>query len=737
MVVVVVGVATMSFAAPTGLWQFDGDLTAQIGGDAHFFAGTEASKVSFSTCSALGISLIGGVDAQVMRFTKLTPHAEAINIPGNLPANGGGAYCNQWTLAMDYCTTGDITQAFSAGYCALWDTNPTVTSGSAGEMFIRQVGFALGAGGQAGGYYDSPITLGTWHRIVFAVDARVGNCNVYVDGVLIGTLAKSSLISTRPDGSYSLYTGAADALALFSSSATNYNGAGYVNSVALWDYPLSSSQIAELGGPSAAGLPGVDPVGDPTLKRHSEFIGYYAVDVKPYDTGDATTAWAIDGTFTGGAFGFYDYVSSYGGSLQLHAPNHNYDHPHIDIDTTGTLTGDVYDPIPVDSDLEAVVEFVPQFTNGYGQYVNISFTDANTGKDDSNANSDVHLKFWSDYAADLWVAASTNPASDGTWLLLDDVPSSVTNVTIITTYEAATTTWRMFYRVDTTAGPGLLTEVPDGPMTGTRTTTAFRVQAATAFGASYDFYDVYVEDVKIYDTIYTTSPEYADGQTLRHSDFDGAPGSGFFDPIGVYHDVDSLFWPTPNMDHDYTSTGCLLVDHDGTYGVNGNCNIGLVSETSMSVELVLDIKPTWPLDGKMQMFNYKFDGSPGSIFVYNDSGNGNGWGMFFGAADPFNPSPSDFEVPNFPADQVTDLRLIINYDAVTQTYGAFYSINGAPVERIGQPFVMARASTNVELQWQVWDSTNTAPFSIALSDFREIYGVQTLNGSTVKDWQMY
>jgi hypothetical protein len=89
------------FAAPTGLWQFDGDLTAQIGGDAHLQGAGAASKISFDTCSNLGISLINGGDAQVMRFTKFLNHVEALQLPGNLPANGGGAYCNQWTLAID------------------------------------------------------------------------------------------------------------------------------------------------------------------------------------------------------------------------------------------------------------------------------------------------------------------------------------------------------------------------------------------------------------------------------------------------------------------------------------------------------------------------------------------------------------------------------------------------------------------------------------------------------------
>ncbi len=231
---------TVTVPLVTGQWDFDaGDLRATVGANLEYLNDT-ASLTAFTEL------MINGRPARVMSFGSNTIAQGYYLRHGGRP-NGGGRFVNQYTLLMDVmypAPSGDQ-------WRALFQTDPFNHAGNAADYLIGDLGTfpdpnGLGAEGQ----FNGPLTTDTWYRLAFAVDllAPAGQqLTKYVNGVSVG----SQPLSGGVDGRYALGPTAQ----LFTAGIDGFARPGFVNSIQFVNGRLSPDAIANLGGPTADGLP--------------------------------------------------------------------------------------------------------------------------------------------------------------------------------------------------------------------------------------------------------------------------------------------------------------------------------------------------------------------------------------------------------------------------------------------------------------------------------------------------
>jgi len=232
---------TLSHPRVTGQWDFDqGDLRATVGADLEFVADT-ASVVSFAPAE-----FQGGV-AGVMEYGPFSPRQGLYMRHGANP-NGGGRFVNRYTLLMDVRCDFES----SGSLRAVLQTDPFNHDGNEADFLI---GAANGLGGPNGLGADSQFhgsaAPDQWHRIAFAADlaAEPGRqLSKYIDGVLVGQQSLPGGI----DGRYAL---GPTALLFTGGLAAEAAASGAVNSIQFVDTWLTPAAIAELGNPTAQGLP--------------------------------------------------------------------------------------------------------------------------------------------------------------------------------------------------------------------------------------------------------------------------------------------------------------------------------------------------------------------------------------------------------------------------------------------------------------------------------------------------
>ena len=242
----------ISVAAPasnvTGQWDFNfGNLSATVGKDLQYLdgAGTTSNLTVFGTCSALGVPLINGIDAKIIKV----PGGAGVNGNNNfgyimdhqIGPNGGGTLVNQYTIIWDmYWPGGNGTIPFFN--CQ--STNNTTD----GSLFISNGG-AMGQGG--GGYTmnHGGITAG-WHRVAFAVDLSQNLITKWVDGV------KAQDWVSGANGLDAARRGWQHTVLLFADGdGDDHDTTVYVKSIQVSAGKLSDAQMAVLGGPSGSGIP--------------------------------------------------------------------------------------------------------------------------------------------------------------------------------------------------------------------------------------------------------------------------------------------------------------------------------------------------------------------------------------------------------------------------------------------------------------------------------------------------
>jgi hypothetical protein len=265
-------------AGVTGDWDFSGNLAASTGRDLKWFtyvncggAGTcpidLADTTEYGTSTQYGIPNLPDGPATVMYFDATLP-CNGYMLPHGAQANGGGTKVNQYTVIMDvYFTLEDyftgITREIggevyqhSATWIALYQTWP-FNEGDA-MQWINTADAALGDDGDYTGT-EYWCLEETWLRIVNVVDCAsdaptITKYVLYTDDTLMGPVVQAG---DGLDGKRALTTkntGYEDVFLAFSDEDLETHR-GFVSSLQIRDYLLSDTEVQELGGPRAAGIP--------------------------------------------------------------------------------------------------------------------------------------------------------------------------------------------------------------------------------------------------------------------------------------------------------------------------------------------------------------------------------------------------------------------------------------------------------------------------------------------------
>jgi hypothetical protein len=242
-----------------GQWNFrDGNLSAELGMPLEYFdgpEGTTAAGTEFGSTTDFGIPAIDGGEAMVMKVpTGGSNNLGYLMRPGIAP-NGGGSKVNQYTLIMDI-----YWYDRGPGFASIVNLDDP-TNQNDGDSFIR---FNDGGWGQGGNGYEpdnaeTKVEFEKWQRYVIAADfsADPPQFIKYIDGVRHSNQGDRGTIAGL-DGRQTF----GDVFALFADNDGERGGA-YVSSIQIRDMQLTAEQIAELGAPTAPGIPAHPFPGNP------------------------------------------------------------------------------------------------------------------------------------------------------------------------------------------------------------------------------------------------------------------------------------------------------------------------------------------------------------------------------------------------------------------------------------------------------------------------------------------
>ncbi len=230
-----------------GLWTFDdGDLSALVGRDLAYLDGAGgATEGATEFGSTLSFEIDGprGETSMVMKVGRSGANPDfGYLLNHGITPNGGGSHLNQYALVFD---------AYFSGNGAGWASLANLDVSGDGDVFWRRNDGGLGQGG--GGYEpDDPevkVNREQWHRIILNFDLAAGTYDKYVDGVFHSSQANGGL-----DGRQA----ARPSIWLFNDN-DGENGEVYLDSLAIYDRPLSPNEARALGGVNSAGIPPVIP----------------------------------------------------------------------------------------------------------------------------------------------------------------------------------------------------------------------------------------------------------------------------------------------------------------------------------------------------------------------------------------------------------------------------------------------------------------------------------------------
>ena len=236
----------------TGQWDFENDLSATVGNDLEYFDfvdGPTEQETKFGTTADFGIPDINGQPANVMKMPKNDATMGYLMLP-DLPANGGGQLCNQWSLVMDLLYPTDS----SGKVRAIIQIDDPFGNSNGAEVTIG-ANNAVGNAQPQGSIHPD-----TWHRLVIAVDQSADPPTMikYIDGIKVGEEILPIGNLGKLDGRWAIldkdFTFGGDFALLFSDS-TGSSEVGYVGSIQIHDKALSSGYVAAMGVPTAGGIP--------------------------------------------------------------------------------------------------------------------------------------------------------------------------------------------------------------------------------------------------------------------------------------------------------------------------------------------------------------------------------------------------------------------------------------------------------------------------------------------------
>ena len=229
----------------TGQWDFNfKDLGASIGAPLQYLDGADGltkAGTEYGKCSELGVALINGEDADVMKVPGDLKREIGYVMTHGIAPNGGGTKVNQYTLVFDVFV--DTTGPGAASLLQL----SSLANTDDGDLFWQGSNFGQGTGGYNG---RGTFTAGAWHRVVAAYDEAATTPVVvkYVDGVKQDewTAGQGVDLPRRAMQPTAI---------LFGDGDQDERRTMWVNSIQVRKGRLSDAEIVELGGPSAAGIP--------------------------------------------------------------------------------------------------------------------------------------------------------------------------------------------------------------------------------------------------------------------------------------------------------------------------------------------------------------------------------------------------------------------------------------------------------------------------------------------------
>jgi hypothetical protein len=229
----------------TGQWDFNqGNLAPTIGKALQYFdgpTGLTAAETQFGTCSALGVSLINGEDALIMRVPGDLNRNIGYIMEHLIAPNGGGSLVNQYTLAMDV-----MVDNMGPGAASLIQISSPENTDD-GDLFWQGNNFGQGGNGYNGTGAFTPLV---WHRVIAAYNeaAIPPVVTKYVDGIFQDDwTANQGLDNSR--------RALQPTVILFADGDQDERRVMWVNSIQIRSAPLSKAEMEALGGPSANGIP--------------------------------------------------------------------------------------------------------------------------------------------------------------------------------------------------------------------------------------------------------------------------------------------------------------------------------------------------------------------------------------------------------------------------------------------------------------------------------------------------
>ncbi|HEY9509944.1 MAG TPA: endonuclease/exonuclease/phosphatase family protein [Verrucomicrobiae bacterium] len=219
-----------------------GDLQAALGNATLAFRDLQTQNLTtFGVTDGGALPHLNGQPARYLGIPQLPSVNNGFLVTFNNPANGGGAYINQYTIVQDLLIPGPI------NWTALFNTDPENSNDA--DFYISDTA----AIGSTYGYSSPVISPNTWHRIANVADLIAGTVSLYVDGILVFQNTKQ-----QADGRWSLFSAnnPGPDLLLFNEgdSSGNYTHALFLSAWAFQDRALTSEEISALGGPKARGI---------------------------------------------------------------------------------------------------------------------------------------------------------------------------------------------------------------------------------------------------------------------------------------------------------------------------------------------------------------------------------------------------------------------------------------------------------------------------------------------------
>ncbi|MCC6235203.1 MAG: hypothetical protein IT580_21345 [Verrucomicrobiales bacterium] len=252
-------------------WEFNGSLQASTGNAATYIDPALASHYTFGTSGQGAYADIPGINGQPVQFLAIPRNENGedfrktgLRVSPGLAASGGGANANVWTMVMD------VYWGDGHGNGTVLRTHD-LNQNNDGDLF-----WAAGDGSYGKGCC-SPYVGATpagrherhaWGRVVFVADltANPKRFAKYINGVKHREDVTGD--GANIDGRFSLPS----EIFMFNDGDDNEQSTVLVNSVQFRPVALTDTEVAALGGPSAAGIPAPETV-SPSIKAHWDFAG--------------------------------------------------------------------------------------------------------------------------------------------------------------------------------------------------------------------------------------------------------------------------------------------------------------------------------------------------------------------------------------------------------------------------------------------------------------------------------